>query len=92
MKSFLTSLKGKIDNYKEENKSLFKRIRDSLLAKLEKIKEFFIRQKNQIFNEKRNLNRKNISLICIIIKVFWVILASLYLIGVFEIMTIVNRI
>ena len=40
MKSFLTSLKGKIDNYKEENKSLFKRIRDSLLAKLEKIKEF----------------------------------------------------
>lgn len=70
MKSFLTSLKVKIDNYKEENKSLLKRIRDSLLTKLEKIKEFFIRQKNQTFNEKRNLNRKNISLTCIIIKVF----------------------
>jgi len=70
MKSFLTSLKEKIDNYKEENKSLFKRIRDSLLAKLEKIIEFLIRQKNQTFNEKRNLNRKNLSLICIIIKVF----------------------
>ena len=68
--------------------------RDSLLVKLEKInktvegstdnKEFLIKQKYQTFNEKRNLNWKNLSLTYIAIKVFWAIFVSLYLIGVFE--------
>ena len=68
--------------------------RDSLLVKLEKInkiveestdiKEFLNKQKYQTFNEKRNLNWKNLSLTYIAIKVFWAIFASLYLFGVFE--------
>ena len=68
--------------------------RDSLLVKLEKInktvegstdnKEFLIKQKYQTFNEKRNLNWKNLSLTCIAIKVSWAIFVPLYLIVVFE--------
>ena len=73
---------------------MFTRKRDSLLVKLEKInktvegstdnKEFLIKQEYQIFNEKRNLNCKNLSLTYIAIKVFWAIFIPLYLIGVFE--------
>lgn len=97
------SLEKNLNTYGEESKYLLKIKKDNLLEKLTNIKErlensdtineFLIKQINECIEEKEEpITIKNKCLIFFIIKIIGTLFVTLYLIGVFEIMIIMNAV
>ena len=97
------SLERNIDTYREEKISLLKNKKDNLLKELKKINErleksdtineFLIKQINECVNEKENpITIKDKCLTFFIIKIIGTIFVTLYLIGVFEIINMMNAV